>query len=468
MSTLPAQRFDAQGVARVDARAVIALALPLFLNSSLQAVLNLTDTWFIGRISADAVAGIGAVYWLILAAFIFLGGIAIAVQTLAAQAYGARRKRQASHAMWMGVWGSLATVPIFLALAFAGPWILSPIGLEPNIQAMALEYWGPRMAGGGVSVALWSMLSFLNGIGRVKVSFIVNAIVVIANTILNEVLMFQLGWGIAGSAWATTAALAIGMFVAIGMLARRRYRREYAIDRTWRPRRVMLKRVFALGLPTGLFITFDILAMAVFQLIQVRLGAVDGAATQISMMLTSVAFMPAVGIGMAGTTLVGQSIGAGDKDWALRIGNAVIIMCVVYMTICGALLALSAPWLMPFFVAASDPRAAEVIALGITLMWIAAAYQFFDGLNLGSGFCLRGAGDARVPAIALALIGWLVFLPLAHALAFAPGQGWIASFPAWGYGAAGGWVAAVVYVSLLGMTLYVRWRSKAWQRLVWV
>jgi len=53
---LPAVKFDPQGRRRVDLRAVIALALPLFINSSIQALLNLTDTWFIGRLSTDATA----------------------------------------------------------------------------------------------------------------------------------------------------------------------------------------------------------------------------------------------------------------------------------------------------------------------------------------------------------------------------------------------------------------------------
>ena len=60
---LPAQRIDAAGRARVDTRAVAALALPLMLNSSLQAIVSLTDTWFVGHISTAAIAGMGAVIW---------------------------------------------------------------------------------------------------------------------------------------------------------------------------------------------------------------------------------------------------------------------------------------------------------------------------------------------------------------------------------------------------------------------
>src|SRR5579859_768787 len=88
---LPAQRIDAAGHAHVDQRAVLSLALPLMANSAVQIVLNLTDMWFMGRISTRALAAVGAVQWLILAAVLVLGGAAMAVQTLTAQYFGARR-----------------------------------------------------------------------------------------------------------------------------------------------------------------------------------------------------------------------------------------------------------------------------------------------------------------------------------------------------------------------------------------
>jgi len=131
----------------------------------------------------------------------------------------------------------------------------------------------------------------------------------------------------------------------------------------------------------------------------------------------------------------------------------------------GLLLALCGPWVLPAFVNPTDPDAARVVALGVQLLWIAAGYQLFDGLNLGSGFCLRGAGDATVPAgLALAL-SWGLFLPLAHMLSFAPGQGWVDVLPQFGYGTLGGWVAMLIYVCALGTALYLRWRSGAWQRI---
>jgi MATE family multidrug resistance protein len=198
---------------------------------------------------------------------------------------------------------------------------------------------------------------------------------------------------------------------------------------------------------------------------QVQLGPVDGAATQIVMMLTSIAFMPAVGIGIAGTTLVGQSIGAGDRDWAARVGNATIRLSVAYMGVVGVAIAASGPWLIPLFVSSSDPNFAATVALATSLVWIAAIYQAFDALHLGSSFCLRGAGDTRFPAIALLVLSWGLFVPLAHTLTFAPGQGWIDGLPQYGLGATGGWIAITAYISLLGITLLLRWRSGAWRRI---
>ena len=91
--------------------------------------------------------------------------------------------------------------------------------------------------------------------------------------------------------------------------------------------------------------------------------------------------------------------------------------------------------------------------------------EIFDGLNLGSGFSLRGAGDAAVPAMLALLLSWFGFVPLAHMLAFSAGEGFVDWLPAVGLGAVGGWIALLAYVAALGIALYLRWRSGAWQRI---
>ena len=81
----------------------------------------------------------------------------------------------------------------------------------------------------------------------------------------------------------------------------------------------------------GLSGTADLVGLALFQLMLVSLGTVSGAATQIVIMLTSIAYMPGFGIGLAGTTLVGQSVGARDLEWARVVGNAIIRLAVGFM-----------------------------------------------------------------------------------------------------------------------------------------
>jgi len=129
------------------------------------------------------------------------------------------------------------------------------------------------------------------------------------------------------------------------------------------------------------------------------------------------------------------------------------------------LLAALGPWVMPLFVSDSDPQAAEVVKLGLVLLWIAAGYQLFDGLQLGSGFALRGAGDVRVPALIFLGLSWGVFVPLAHMLSFAPGQGWFDLLPQFGLGAVGGWFGLLSYVVLLAVGMLWRWRSGRWQQI---
>jgi MATE family multidrug resistance protein len=212
----------------------------------------------------------------------------------------------------------------------------------------------------------------------------------------------------------------------------------------------------------GVLIAADILGFALFQLMQVRLGTIDGASTQIVMMLTSFCYMPAVGIAMAGTTLVGQAIGARRRDWAFKVGNGIVLIAVLYMGAIGVLLAALGPWLLPFFTNFADPDAGAVVKRGCLLLWIAAGYQLFDGLNISSSAILRGAGDVRLPALMVLALSWLLFVPLAHSLSFAPRQGWVHWLPQYGLGAVGGWFAALIYIFFLGWMLFFRWRSRAW------
>jgi MATE family multidrug resistance protein len=143
----------------------------------------------------------------------------------------------------------------------------------------------------------------------------------------------------------------------------------------------------------------------------------------------------------------------------------VILLAAVYMGLIGLVVAIAGPWILPLFTAAHDAEATAAVALGSRLLWLAAVYQFFDGLNMSSGMCLRGAGDAIVPAALVLPVSLLLFVPLAHSLTFAPGQGWVSFLPQFGWGPYGGWLSVVLYLMVLGTALFIRWRSGVWQKI---
>ena len=459
---LPAMRIDAQGRRRVDLRAVLRLAFPLFLNTSIQAVLNLTDTWFVGTISVDALAAVGGIFFLTLVFVLLLGGVGQAVQTVVAQAYGANQKERAACAVWSGLYAALIVSPVFVALAFAGDFIIRPFAFAPGVHALAVEYWFPRLMGGWATFALWGMSGFFNGVSKVRVSLFAALGVGVLNAAFNALFLWGLDWGVSGIAWATSLSQLVGVVVLLLVFLSRAIAAEYNSRALWKPRFGEIASLFKLGIPMGMAATADLTGFALFQLMLAHLGATESAASQIVMMLTSVCYMPAIGIAIAGTTLVGQSIGAGDNEWARRCGNTVILLCVAYMGIGSLLLAVVGQPLTALFANGAGDVAA-VSELGARLMWIAVGYQLFDALNLGCAFCLRGAGDVKFPAAMLLVLSWLGFVPLVHMLTFAPGEGFVGFLPQYGLGATGSWIAALSYIIVLGACLFARWQSGRWR-----
>jgi len=307
-------------------------------------------------------------------------------------------------------------------------------------------------------------MGFFNGISAIRFTMTVVVVTTVTNAIFNQLFMFELGMGMKGSAWGTNAAQVIGVIIALWFFLNGDLARSYRSRIMWRPCWPVIRAQLVVGLPIGVMYGADVLGLALSQMMIAQTSAVGAAATQIVMALTSMAYLPTIGIGLAGNTLVGQSIGAGSRDWANRMGNVIILLCAGLMACVAVLLLIVGPWVLPLFVSAGDATAGEVVATGLLLLWPAAAYQIFDGLYCGAGFCLRGAGDTRVPAATALVLSWFFFVPLAHTLIFAPGAGWVDGLPQFGLGAKGGWLALMSYVILLGLAMLWRWRHGAWRK----
>ena len=326
-AALPALKHGRDGRPRVDLRAVLALAAPLMVTNAIQAVLNLTDTWYVGRLSTDAVAAMGSIYWLMTFFILLISGVGLAVQTFVSQAHGSRRRARAAQATWSALWATLLSAPLFFAVAAAGPALLRPFGLPAPVEALAIDYWQPRMWGATLGSMVWVLTGFFNGVGATRLTLLVAGCTTVANVPANEWLMFGLDLGMAGAAWGTNLAQLAGLLLALGFLLSSRFAVAYRTRLMWRPDRRLMLRLLVVGLPVGIMYGADVLGVALFQLMIARVGSADAAATQIVMMLTSLAYMPTLGLASAGTTLVGQSIGADNRDWAARVGTTVILLC---------------------------------------------------------------------------------------------------------------------------------------------
>lgn len=464
-SLLPALKVNASGRRCIDFRAVLSLAFPLFLNSGVQAILNLTDSWFIGRLSTDAIAAMGALYFLILVLFTLFGGVGMYVQTIVANAYGEGNLRRAAAAVGAGCWSALLLAPLFIAMAYFGPILLKLFQLSPSVEQLALDYWTPRLLGGAVAIANLGLTGFFNGVGKPAITLAIALSIGVFNVALNEYLMFHLNLGMSGAAWATTLSLALGTVLSISFFLSRRVRHRFQSHHIWKPQWCSIRYLFSYGIQLGFLMTSDLTGVALFQIMQVKLGVVEGAATQVVMMLISTAYMPTLGIAQAGTTLVGQSIGAGNPRWAKRLGNVTITICVSYTVVVGVLLALSGQYLVPLFVNSVDPQVESVIALSQVLLWIALAYNMFNALSIGSAFCLQGTGDVKLPSLLAVLLSWFGFVPLTHILTFKAGEGFVNFLPQQGLGVFGGWIAATTFTVAISSLLFWRWQSNQWQEI---
>ncbi|MEO1685168.1 MAG: MATE family efflux transporter [Cyanobacteria bacterium J06631_12] len=458
-SRLPALKLNKAGKPSVDYRQIVVLALPLFLDSFTYIVIGLTDTWFISRISTDATAAVGAINWLMFVFIMLFACIGVAVQTKVAQAYGANKLAKAARLTWTGLWVALLTFPMYGAIALSGPFLLAPFGLDEHIEQLALLYWLPRMLGGAIVVADWTLRGFFNAINRTHLALIVSSLVCVLNIGFNALFIFSFNWGVAGAAWAAVAAQSAGLILQLFLFLRPKMRQSFRTDRTWKPRASLAGQLINMGIFSGLFMVSDIVGLAFFQMMQTQLGVAPGAATQIAITLLSLSYQPVVGVGEAGIILVGQSLGAGSRSWAKQVGNAVIRLSICYMVVVGVLLAIAGNWAILPFVKSSAPDAAQVVSMASSFLWIAALYQFFHALTIASTFCLQGEEDVRFPAVLTIFLSLFVFVPVAHMLSFNAGEGFLSGLPSFGHGAFGGWWAYAGYLAILGSILWGRWRT---------
>jgi multidrug resistance protein, MATE family len=443
-------------VFRREFRPTLRLALPLIFAEIGWMSMGVVDTIMVGRLpnSAVAIGATGLGQSLYHAVAIFGGGLLLGMDTFVAQAHGRDDIQDARHSLVNGFFLALVLTPILMLLVSFWPVLMRRSGvslelIEPMQPFMQALNWGtlPLLC----YFALRRYLQAVHVVNPIMFALVSSNIV---NLIGDWALIYgHLGFpamGITGSGWSTCLArvyMAVVLLITLAYVESQRgipdWRGSLGID---------LKRVWALlrlGAPAATQILLEIGAFSAATALIAKLGPVPLSGHEIAINCAALTFMVPLGISSAAAVRVGNQLGRGDPARAHLAGWSAILLGAGFMTSTGLVfVTLSKPIARLF---TPDPA---VIAVGSSLLLVAAAFQLFDGLQTVATGALRGSGDTRTPMLANLVAYWFIGLPFGYVLCFR-----------FGFGALGIWIGLCIGLMIIGSALLRTWhmrlRSKA-------
>lgn len=395
------------------------LAAPVVIAELGWMTMGLVDTVMVGRIGPEAIGAVGMGSTLFIGVCIFAMGLLLGMDTLVSQAFGARRLDECHSWLRQGVALALLLSPPIVALVLLLAESMSMWGLHPDVLALAQPYLRIVALSTPVLLLHTAFRRYLQGIGVVRPVTAALVIANVLNAVVNWVLIFgHLGapaLGVAGAAWATVTARVVMASVLFGTIL---YRERGVPFASAGIELVRIRRLLALGLPAASQVTLEVGVFAAATALAGRLPPVSLAAHQIAINIASFTFMVPLGIASAGAVRVGHAVGARDRAGASRAGWTAFLFGALFMSCAAASFVLIPEALIGAFT--HDP---SVLALGVSLLWVAAIFQLFDGTQAVATGVLRGLGDTRTPMLWNLVGHWLIGLPLGYMFCFAVGLG---------------------------------------------
>lgn len=376
---------------------LLYIALPVMGTQFIQMTYNLTDMFWLGRLGADAVAssGTAGMYLWLSMAFLLLGrmGSEIGVSQNLGRGDTEAARRYGHTSVLLGA--ALGVAFAAVAMIFRAPLIGFLNIQEARVVADAELYLllvAPAIPLAFVGAAVNGCFS---GSGNTRMPFYINAAGLIINIILDPVLIFVAGWGIAGAAVATVFAQAV---VSVTMILALRYskRRPFTdIKLFTKPDMSLLPQIFKWGIPAAVeSLLFTILSM-IIQRIIADYGSQAIAVARVGSQIESLSWLIAGGYGTAVTSFTGQNFGAGKwtrihKGFKLSLMSmfvwGVFVTCLLFFG-GGAI----------FAVFLTDP---VIVGMGHTYMKILAFCQLAACLEFTTAGCFRGMGRTLPPSVA--------------------------------------------------------------------
>ena len=394
---------------------LISFSIPMIVGNMFQATYSIIDGIFVGRILGHrALAAVSISTPLIFFLVAILIGLGIAAVVLVGQAYGAKNHELLARILVNSFALNLSvSIIITLVVIIWGRWMLALINTPEELMEDAYVFlsW---FASGFIFLVInnWFM-GVLRGLGDSRTPMYMTGLTVLLNIIFIPVLIKGAGpipaLGIRGSALSTVLANMVTTAVSYFYLARKNHVLNI---RSWRWvfDRGIIGKIINLGLPTSLqmlVVSFSgIVLMGLVNLFGDEVIAAYG----IGIRMENFSVLPAMSIGVAVSTMVAQSIGAGKLGRAREITNA-----AVRFTFAVSMAVVIACMLLPRQIAGIFTGDAAVISHAVLYLRIMCwAY-----LNLSIFFILqstvRGAGSVTVPLI-FSILSMSVRIALAYVL----------------------------------------------------
>ena len=434
---------------------VALLAGPLILQNLSYTLLGVTDTFFVSRVSTEAVAAVGLAGVLFFSLMLLFRSSAASSVIFVGRAHGAKDDAQVGAAVWQ----VLNMVALLTLLALSLPWVFTFLfqfaAPSESAEVLTLGTQYLRIRALEVPLAMFNAVvwGFLVGRGDSSTPMLLAWLQVLVNILLDWLLVLgSVGfpaWGVAGAALATVLANAVVTVLSAWLLWRPAAHARFATRRGQFSKLPELRRVLATGLPMGLGDFIEVASFTAFFALIGRLGTEVLAANNIALQFMSLSFTMGIAVAQASSSLVAQHLGADEPRQAERVGYRATFLAMGLMGLVGLSYLIAPSFLMGLF--SDDPR---VIAAGVAILRLVALYQIFDAAAIVLGGSLNGAGDTTYTMLTRLVFAWGLFIPLAYLLAFPLGGG-----------VRGAWAGAMVYLAGLALVYLLRFRSGRWKGL---
>lgn len=420
------------------------------------ALIGATDVLMIGWLGARELAAATLGFNLAMSCAIFCMGLITASAPMMASEIGrmGHSVRDVRRTFRQAIWSAVTVIIPFWILLWNTESILLFFGQQPDLA---------RNAGLYISAYMWSILPFLcfiilrnfvSALEQPVWALIISVIAVLANALFNYALIFgkfgvpEFGVMGAGIGSVMTNLLMLGG-MALVVILHKRFRRYHLFGRFWRADWQRFRALWKLGLPIAVTMGLEGSVFGIAALLMGLINAESVAAHAIALQLASLSFMVPMGLGQAATVRVGIQYGRRDHAGITRAGWVSFVIGTAFMGAMALVFVLAPDFLISIFIDAEAPGNAEVAALAVSFLAIAAIFQIVDGAQVVGAGMLRGLHDTTVPMI-FALMGyWFIGIGVGAGLAF--WQGWEGI---------GVWVGLASGLGIVAVLMLARWMMR--------